>query len=55
MPLKPGSSKATISKNIQELHHGPQYRATAAKHGTATANKQAVAIAYEKAGKSRKK
>jgi hypothetical protein len=53
MPLKSGSSKATISKNIQELHHGPQYRQTAAKHGKATANKQAVAIAYDKARKSK--
>ena len=40
MPLKKGSSKAVISSNIRtEMHHGkPQ--------------KQAIAIAYEKAGKS---
>jgi len=42
MPLKRGSSKAVIAENIRrEMHAGkPQ--------------KQAIAIAYSKAGKSRK-
>lgn len=42
MPLKSGSSKKVISQNIR----------TEVKHGTPP--KQAAAIAYSKAGKSRK-
>lgn len=53
MPLKKGSSQKTISKNISELHTGKTYARTASKSGKAAANKQAVAIAMDKAGKSR--
>ena len=42
-PLKRGSSKRVVSENIRELRHTGKYPP-----------KQAVAIAYRKAGKSRK-
>ena len=42
MPLKSGKSKKTISKNIAELVRSGRPQ------------KQAAAIAYDKAGKSRK-
>ncbi len=41
MPLKKGSSKATVSKNIAELVRSGRPQ------------KQAVAIAYDKAGKGK--
>lgn len=43
MPLKKGSSKKVISENIRELRHSGRPQ------------KQAIAIAYSHAGKSRKK
>ncbi len=54
MPLTPGKSQSTISSNIEELHHGPQYARTKAGHGSSVANKQAIAIAMSEARKSRK-
>ena len=58
MPLLKGKSQETISKNVNELMHsykkkhkiGTSHPKTAAK-----ARKQAVAIAYNKTGKSKKK
>ena len=43
MPLKRGKSKATVSANIRELRHSGRPQ------------KQAIAIAMNVAGKSRKK
>lgn len=55
MPLKKGSSRKTVSSNIRELHGGKTYAHTASKFGKTRANRQAVAIALKKAGKSRRK
>jgi len=55
MPLKKGSSQKTISSNISELHSGKQFDKTKEKFGKKVADKQAIAIALSKAGKSNKK
>lgn len=55
MPLKSGSSQATVSSNIRELHQGGTYARTEAKLGKAKADKQAVAIALSKRRESRKR
>ncbi len=52
MPLKAGKSKAVVSQNIEEFHRGKTYQRTKAKFGKVKANKQAVAVALSKAGKS---
>ena len=54
MPLRPGSSPSTISQNIEEFHHGKTYTRTRAKFGKARADRQAVAVAYSKAGRARR-
>lgn len=51
MSLKNGKSNKIISKNIAELHSGKTYAKTKNKFGKEKANKQAIAIALEKAGK----
>lgn len=51
MPLQPGSSKETISKNISEFHTGKTYAHTESKFGKERANKQAIAVALSQARK----
>jgi hypothetical protein len=51
MPLKKGTSKATVSSNIREFHKGKTFAATQQKFGKAKANKQAVAVALSTARK----
>lgn len=52
MPLKRGTSKETISKNISEFHKGETYKRTAAKYGEEKAKRQAIAVALSQARKS---
>jgi len=49
MPLEPGRSKETVSKNISEFHKGKTYAHTEEKFGKAKADKQAVAVAMHTA------
>lgn len=52
MPLKPGTSRKTISTNIREFTGGNTYNKTAKKFGKAKARKQAIAVALSTARKS---
>jgi hypothetical protein len=54
MPLEPGKSRETVSKNIKEFHGGEKYQKTKKKYGKKKADKQAVAVALETARRSRK-
>ena len=55
MPLKRGSSKKTVSKNISEFHKGATYERTRRKLGKTRADKQAVAVALETARRSKRR
>ena len=55
MPLKHGASDTIVGQNIAELHGGKTYARTKRKHGKATADRQAIAIAMKEAGRSRNK
>lgn len=52
MPMKKGTSRETISKNIEEFHGGERYAATKRKSGKKAADKQAVAAALNEARES---
>lgn len=53
MPLHPGKSKKTISENIREFHHGNTFKHTEEKFGKADADKQAIAVAFSEARRSK--
>ena len=58
MPLKKGSSKKTIQKNVKELIKSYEKKGkigTSKPASKEKAIKQSVAIAYNKAGKSKKR
>ena len=52
MPLDPG---APIGEDIKELHQGPNYAKTKARHGKAVADRQAIAIAEKTKRQGRKR
>ncbi len=52
MPLKKGTSRRTVSRNIRELHSGKTYARTKSKYGKKKADAQAIAIALAEKRKS---
>lgn len=47
--------KSRSDEVFHELRHGNQYERTKKKHGKKTANKQMVAVALKKLGKTKRK
>ena len=52
MPLKPGTSKQTFKKNVEEFQTGQRFARTRAKSGTGQAIKQAYAVAWRQRRKA---
>ena len=52
MPLKPGTSKQTFKKNVEEFQTGQRFARTKAKSGTGQAIKQAYAVAWRQKRKA---
>lgn len=55
MPLKKGTSQATVGANIREFMKGPTYAQTKREHGKRAADKQAIAVAMQKKRESQGK
>jgi hypothetical protein len=53
MSLKAGKSRKTLASNISEFHKGATFRKTEKKFGKKVADKQAVAVSYEKKRESK--
>lgn len=52
MPLRKGTSKATVKKNFEEFGQGKTYARTKAKFGKKKANAQRVAVVLSTKRKS---
>lgn len=55
MPLKRGTSKKTVGRNIREFHTGKTYARTKRRYGAKVANRQAVAAALSEQRRSARK
>ena len=54
MPLRKGTSPATVSQNFDEVRHGKTYAKTRKKFGKKRANKQMIAIVLSEKRRSKR-